>query len=244
MRVETNEKLARRNRQIAQYLFFATFGVLIVGLIFINQQSITVTKDNVLLITVAQALVLPLAFVTTIISVRMTNLWVRQPRPEVAIREGLKGISNKSVLYNYYHFPARHVLIAPQGVFAIITRFQDGRYTVSGDHWSTSKTGLGRILSLIRFDGVGNPTLDAQHAAKHIQKLLQPIAPEVEVHPVVVFVDPKAVVTIISPTVPVVYAGGKRSPILKDLLKDMGKDNHASLSPEQIEAFEAATIRR
>ena len=33
MRVETNERLARRNRQFAQYLFFATFGILILGLV-------------------------------------------------------------------------------------------------------------------------------------------------------------------------------------------------------------------
>ncbi len=80
------------------------------------------------MITLVQTAILPIAFITTIVSVRMTNLWVRQPRPEVVIREGLKGLSNKSVLYSYYHFPARHVLICPQGVFAMVTRFQDGRY--------------------------------------------------------------------------------------------------------------------
>jgi hypothetical protein len=46
MRVETNERLARRNRQIAQYLFFATFGILILGLLFINQQAATVSRDR------------------------------------------------------------------------------------------------------------------------------------------------------------------------------------------------------
>jgi hypothetical protein len=36
MRVETNDNLVRRNRQIAQYLFFATFAILIGGLFIIN----------------------------------------------------------------------------------------------------------------------------------------------------------------------------------------------------------------
>ena len=244
MRVETNERLARRNRQIAQYLFFATFGVLILGLIFINQQTASLNSTNVLPVTLLQAAVLPIALITTVISVRMTNLWVRQPRPEAVIREGLKGISNKSVLYSYYHFPARHVLICPQGVFAMVTRFQDGRFAVEGDRWFTQKSAISRVLSIFRFDSVGDPTADALRAAAHVQKLLQPIAPNVEVHPVIVFVDPKAEVTITKPTVPVVYPLGKKSPVLKDLLRDTGKDSRMSLTPEQIQAFEEATLRR
>ncbi len=244
MRVETNEKLARRNRQIAQYLFFATFAILIIGLFVINQQAVTISDENVLAVTLLQTAVLPIAFITTIVSVRMTNLWVRQPRPEVVIREGLKGISNKSVLYNYYHFPARHVLICPQGIFAMVTRFQDGRYTVSGDRWTTHKSALTRVLSLFRFDGMGNPSADAIRAAEHVKALLQPIAPGVEVYPVIVFVDPKAEVNSISPTVPVVYPVGKKAPILKDLLRDTGKDSRNPLTPDQIQAFEAATLRR
>ncbi len=244
MRVETNERLARRNRQIAQYLFFATFGILILGLLFINQQASNFSGSDILTVSLLQAAVLPIAFITTIASVRMTNLWVRQPRPEVIIREGLKGISNKSVLYSYYHFPARHVLVCPQGVFALVTRFQEGRFTVDGDRWSTHKSIAGRIMGFFRFDNIGNPTADALRAAAHVQALLQPIAPDVEVHPVIVFVDPKAEVTINKPTVPVVYPVGKRSPLLKDVLREYGKDNRMSLTPEQIESFEAATLRR
>lgn len=243
MRVETNERLARRNRQIAQYLFFATFGILILGLFFINTQVSSAT-ENAGIVFLAQALILPVAFITTIVSVRMTNLWVRQPRPEIAIRDGLKGVSNKSVLYNYYHFPARHVLVAPQGVFAMVTRFQDGRYTVEGDKWTTRKNPVSRALSLFRFDGIGNPTADAQRAAAHVKKMIEPFAPDVEVYPVVVFVEPRAEITAINPTVPVVYPAGKRAPLLKDLLKDIGKGSVTTLTPEQIEAFDEVTLGR
>jgi hypothetical protein len=242
MRVETNEKLAQRNRKIAQYLFFATFGVLLLGILFVNQQAATISSDNVMAITLLQTAVLPVAFITTIISVRMTNLWVRQPRPEVVIREGLKGIGNKSVLYSYYHFPARHVLVCPQGVFAMVTRFQDGRYTVEGDKWITHKSAITRLLSIFRFDNIGNPTADALKAAEHVKTLLQPIAPNIEVRPLIIFVSPRAELTITNPTVPVVYAVGKKPPVLKDLLRDFGKENRMSLTPDQIQAFEQATL--
>ncbi len=246
MRVETNEKLARRNRQIAQYLFFATFAILIIGLVVINQQAATVTPDNVLIVTLLQTAILPVAFITTIISVRMTNLWVRQPRPETAIAEGLKGAVHKGVLYNYYHFPARHVLVTPQGIFAIVTRFQDGQFTVTGDKWTTHKSAFSRLTSIFRFDNIGNPTADALKAAEHVRALLQPIAPNAQVQPVIIFISPKAEIAITDPTVPVVSPYAKKPPSLRDLLRETGRREKASmpLTPEQIEAFEQATLNR
>ncbi len=241
MRVETNVRLARRNRQIAQYLFFASFGLLIIGLLVSN---VRVGQDDDLLPFLVPALVLPLAFVATMISVRMTNLWVRVPRPENVIRDGLKGISNKSVLYNYYLFPARHVLITPQGVYAIVTRFQDGRFTVEGDKWKTHRSALGRFFSLFRFDSIGNPSEDARAAAAHVQALVNRVATGVIVQPLIVFVDPRAEVEMINPSVPVLYPDIKRTPNLKAYLRDVGKASQVSLSPQQIQEFEQQFLDR
>jgi hypothetical protein len=242
MRVETNERLLRRNRKFAQYMFFASFGIPIVGLILINQQAAAPASQSLIVGFVIPLLVLPAAYIITMLSVRMANLWVRVPRPEVVIPEGLKGVSNKSVLYNYFHLPARHVLITPQGVFAMITRFQDGQFAVDGDKWMSRKTALGRILGVFRMDGIGNPTEDAQKAARRVQRVLEPIAPDVVVQPVIVFVDSRAQVNILKSDVPVVFAGAKRDPSLKDYIRGLGKENRASLTPEQIEAFEEATL--
>lgn len=197
---------------------------------------------------------------------RLTNLWVRKPRPEIAIREGLKGLSAKSVLYNYYHFPARHVLITPQGVFAIVTRWQDGNYSVEGDAWKTHQGGFSRLLRIFRYDGLGNPNQDAVRAVARVRKHLEPIAPEVEVQPLIIFVDPRATLEVNDPIIPAVYADSKQKPNLKDYLRAFSreteeteangskskkrnqqksvKENPMPLTPEQIEAFEAASIGR
>jgi hypothetical protein len=241
MRVETNVRLARRNRQIAQYLFFASFGLLILGLLVSNVQP--APNDNALPLLIP-ALVLPLAFLATMVSVRMTNLWVRLPRPENAIRDGLKGISNKSVLYNYYLFPARHVLITPQGVYAIVTRFQDGRFTVEGDRWKTHRSPIGRLFSLLRFDSIGNPSEEARAACAQVQALVDQVVPGVTVQPIIVFVDPRAEVNMINPTIPVVYPDVKRSPNLKDYIRDAGKASQVSLSSQQIQEFEKLFLNR
>lgn len=252
MRIETNTALASRNKKLATYLFILTFAALIGGFFFINMSFFDADIDmSDGLVLALQFLVLPTAFILTLVSVRMTNLWVRLPRPENAIREGLKGLSNKSVLYSYYHFPARHVLICPQGVFAIVTRWHDGQYVVDGDRWLTRKGLISRIFSLLRFDGIGSPTRDAERAAEHLRRLLKPIAPDAEVQPLIVFVDPRASVEVVSSSVPVLHADSKSSYSMKAYLRDLKQDGEQGgkrrtnlpLTAEQIEAFEKATIR-
>lgn len=254
MRVVTNKKLARRNRQITNYLFFGTFGVLILGFIFINSSLFTGETPDTLVILL-QTAILPVAFILTIGSVRMTNLWARMPRPENAIEDGLKGLSNKSVLYNYYHFPARHVLICPQGVFAIVTRWHNQEFTVKDGKFKSHRNPISKFFSALRFDGVGRPFQDAEFAKERVQSQLRDIAPEVEVKPLIVFIDPEATLHIEDESIPVLFADTKLKPNLKDYMRDVKRqldkerdDNtNAALMPltdEQIEAFEAATIKK
>jgi hypothetical protein len=243
MRVETNDKLVQRNRRIAQYLFFFSFGVLIAAFIITNQQAFNPSASaDTTLIVLLPSLVLPIGLITTLVSVRMTNLWVREPRPERALKDGLKGLSNKSVLYNYFHLPTRHLLICPQGVFAITTRFQDGNFTVKGDKWSTQSSALSTFTRIFRRDGIGDPMQEALRSVEHAKKLLQPVAPGVDVKPIIVFVDPRARLTIENPTIPVFYADPELKPNLKDFMRDFPKESRTTLTPEQIKAFEQATL--
>ena len=256
MRIVTNKKLARRNRQMTNYLFFGTFGVLILGFIFINSSLFTGETPEPLIILL-QTAILPVAFILTIVSVRMTNLWARSPRPENAIEDGLKGLSNKSVLYNYYHFPARHVLICPQGIFAIVTRWHDQEFTIKDGKFKSHKSVISRFFSAIRFDGVGKPFQDAEYARDRLKNMLSSIAPDAEVNALIVFVDPSATLHFEDKVkdIPVLYADTKKKPNLKNYMRDIkrqiAEDNsdakNANLMPltdEQIEAFEQATIKK
>ena len=253
MRIVTNKKLARRNRKIATYLAVGTFAALLLALVVINASLFTNdTPDDLILL--AQSALLPVAFILTFLSVRMTNLWSRLPRPEKAIEDGLKGLSNKSVLYNYYHFPVRHVLICPQGVFAIVTRWHDQTFKFRDGKFRSQSRLISKLFSAIRFDGVGKPLRDAEFARAQIQRAIDEVAPDVEVQALVVFVDPAATVEFEdNPSVPVLYADPKKPPNLKDYMRDakrqmaadVSEAKNASLMPlsdEQIEAFEEATI--
>ena len=249
MRIVTNHRLAKRNRQIAFWLMIGTLGVLVGSFLLMMQNPIEDNPQVSALVLLFQVLVLPVAFILTLVSVRMTNLWARPPRPEDAIEEGLKGLSNKSVLYNYYHFPARHVLICPQGVFAIVTRWHNGRYTVKGERWTTNQGIFSKLGSFIRADGIGSPSIDAQRAATKVKKQLADIAPDVEVTPLIIFIDSTAEVEVEDSDIEIVFADPKAKPNLKSYLRDINRDNAASgkkqssmpLTEEQIEAFEEAT---
>ena len=221
MRIVTNKKLARRNRKIATYLAVGTFAALLIALVGINASLFTDSAPDDLIL-LAQSALLPVAFILTFVSVRMTNLWGRLPRPEKAIEDGLKGLSNKSVLYNYYHFPVRHVLICPQGVFAIVTRWHDQTFKFRGGKFRSQSRLISKIFSAIRFDGVGNPLRDAGFAREHVQRYISEITPEVEVQALVVFVDPSATVEFEDqPDLPVLYADPKKPPNLKNHMRDL-----------------------
>jgi len=239
MRIVTNRKRVQRNRNIAQYLFFLSLAVLFGGLIFTN--TLAKQNDSLLLLPCA---VMPIGLVTTIVSVRLTNQYVRLPHPEDAIRDGLKGINRRSILYNYVLTP-NHVLITPQGVFSLTTRFQETRFKVEGDQWFNAK-GRGLLAPMFLFfkqEALGDPFKQAQQEADSIQPLVDQALPGagIKVQPAVVFTSSKATLEVIDPDLPVVYADAKKKPALKAFLKaDKQKEDAAKLTPEQIEAIDSA----
>jgi hypothetical protein len=247
MRIVTNTPLAERNRKFATYLFIFTFILLIGGFILLNYPVFT-GEPPTTLILVLQVVTLPVAFVLTLVSVRMTNLWARPPRPDRSIEEGLKGLSKKSILYNYYHIPARHVLIAPQGVFVITTRWHNGTFSVDDDRWRSHANVISRFFSSIRMDGVGNPIRDANKNAERIQKILQNIQPDVEVKPLIVFIDPSVELEIGETSVPILYSNNKRKPNLRDFMRERNRElseeqrGQLPLTDKQIATFEEQTM--
>jgi hypothetical protein len=226
MRVVTNDELIRKNKRRATWLFFLSLGILILGFFFANGSLFGLVPEAILtsgIYALVMPLVLLFGFGFTLASVRMTNLWVRMPRPEDKIPDGLKGVGRKAVLYNYHHLPVRHVLITQQGIFPIITRFQDGKFSIKQEKWKAHKGPIGTLFTLFRLDGIGNPPREANAAKEYIQYLIEDYDDTLPIYPVVVFVDPRAkLLEIEEPTVPVVYADSKQSPNLKEFVQSKG----------------------
>jgi hypothetical protein len=223
MRVVTNEQRIKRNRRQSTVLFFVSLAILLGGMI-INTLAI-----NTLLIFVIPFVVIPLGLLATLASVRMTNKYIRLPHPEDVIEGGLKGINRRSVLYNYLE-PADHILLTPEGVYTLTTRFQITKATVNGEDWKDSrrKGPLGPFFLFMRQEGLGKPFEEANKQAARVQSLIDsinpPINPPVTVQPVVVWTTSKAVLDLKNPALPVVFADAEKKPNLKKLLREEKKE--------------------
>jgi hypothetical protein len=242
MRVVTNQRFITRRRGIAQVLFIVSL-VILIGAFVVNLNLIKVPDFIAIFVPLVA---LPIGLVTTIVSVRMTNLYVRTPHSEDAIREGLKGANKRDTLYNYL-LPAPHVLVTQQGVYSFTTRFQDTPFKVEGDKWYNPK-GRGPLAPLSLFfkqESLGDPFGQAKREAAGVQALVDKALPNagIVVQPAVVFTSPKTTLEVIDPTIPVVYADSKKKPALKGLLKeDKKKDNASLLSLQQLQTLDNAFL--
>ncbi len=238
MRVLVNEPVIRRKRSIAQYAFFATLALLVLGIIVTNSTN----TSNPLLLW-APMIVLPVSIFATIFSVKMANKWLREPQPPQALEQGLKGLSSRSVVY-HYHLPAEHVLVTPNGVFSFTIRGQEGRFHVNGTKWRKEGGMLSKVLLFFRQDQVGNPHRDAERDAERVQALLDKAAPNsgIKVQPIIVLTSPMSeLVEVNDSLIPVVHADNKKKPNLKQAMRDYKKNTEAPpLTDDQIAALERA----
>ncbi|HVO41752.1 MAG TPA: hypothetical protein VMT34_03970 [Aggregatilineales bacterium] len=237
MRVVINERRLKRSRQNAQILFFVSLAILLGGLVL--SSGFVPTQSGLLLM--APLIIMPIGLVTTLISIRLTNDYVRPPHAEDVLRDGLKGIDKRSILYSYI-LPANHVLVAPQGVYTLTTRFQETRFKVEGEKWTNYKARgpLGPLFLYLKQEYLGKPFVQADAEAVETQKIIDSALGEksgVEVQAAVVFINDKATLEIVDPAMPVVYANSKKKPSLKALLREEKKDRPAVLNPAQIEVI-------
>jgi hypothetical protein len=235
MRVVTNDKRIERNKRNAQLLFLVSIAG-VFGSLFIGRQ---VTEASAAFAFQCVMMITLLTLVVT--SVRMTNRWVRQPYPWEVIKDSLKGIGSDNVLYNYM-LPADHVLISPNGIFAMTTRFQERPQKLVDDTWKTRF----EILTFMRQEQLGNPTKDAKLKAVQTEAFLRELLndPSIQVNPVIVFTHPQANVEIEgTPTVPVVFADPDRKKGgLKDFFRGLKSTQYPTLSKEQIAELDDALL--
>jgi len=240
MRVVTNEAHLARYRRMSHILFFVSLAGMAAGLFY------TWTADRTADRTAApetstsiSCLLLPALLFMTLISVRMANTWIREPRPERVLEESLKGIGRRYTLFQHI-LPAPHVLIGPEGVFTITVQWHERQYRVSGSKWAGDRGLFARISGYMRQDMLGNPFNEARLHAQAMQKLVDKIAPDegIEVQPLIVFTSPKVMLEIDDPIIPVLYANPKKKPSLRDYLRDLKGDERPTLSDEHLDEID------
>jgi hypothetical protein len=132
-------------------------------------------------------------------------------RPDELLAQGLKGFDDKYALFLWSLPQSSYLLAGPSGILAFTLKGDKGKVSVSGDRWR-EKFSLGRILTGITREGVGNPGRELEQIKQSIRELLQKaaesgdISVDVNDFPIdgaVVFINPQAELDLDNPTVPV-----------------------------------------
>ena len=183
MRVIDNKPLVKRYSLIAKALSLIGLATLVGGLVV---SFMWPDKPFIPLYT------LLIGFLMSNVGIHLTNRYVRQPRPDDTLTKALKALDDTNSVY-HYRLSASHAIIGPNGVFAVLPKFQSGTVTWDDSHKRFRQTNTGWLQRTFGQEGIGNPVLEAQAEARRLEKQLKRIfgnqAPPVL--PLIVFTNAK-----------------------------------------------------
>ena len=141
-----NSAKVKRNARIARILSFGGLAVMGLGLLisFRPPYRTELVLGLFLVGIVASQIGLP-----------MRNRWDRRPRVDEILDGALKGLDRRFAIF-HYSLGARHILVCPGGVFAVIPRVENGLISYSDGSWTrtTNKAGLLRRAGTRRLRGI------------------------------------------------------------------------------------------
>jgi hypothetical protein len=203
-----NEARIERGARVGKIATFAGLGFLGAGLVI----SLVLQASSLIWISFVCLL---LGLLVSTIGTMNMNRWVREPRADQALIQGLKGFDDRYRLYNYY-LPAPHVLLSPLGLIVITAMGQDGVIRFEGGKFHRNFSVL-RLLRFMAEEGMGKPFAEADDQVAAVQKLLdeEGLGDQVEIRSVVLFHNPRAELQITDPPRPVTNTKGLKKAIRK-----------------------------
>ncbi|HEY5118223.1 MAG TPA: NERD domain-containing protein [Anaerolineales bacterium] len=218
MKKISNPKLIRRNQQIGNYGQIGGMLILVGG--FAASYFLPNQLELPYIALIA-------GFILVNIGASYNNHWGRVPPPDEAVDELLKGLDDHYTLI-HFHLGADHALFTPNGIVAILAKYERGLITYDGKKWR--QTGVSSLLKFFGTEALGNPVLDADAEAAALTKKLRKILQTDDVppvRPVVVFVYEKTRVECDTAPLPVLHASK-----LKEYIRRLPKQ--PVLTPEQM----------
>jgi hypothetical protein len=203
-----NEVRVERGARVGKIATFAGLGLLVAGLIV----SLLMKESPMLWLSF---LFLLLGLLISSVGTMNMNRWVREPRADQALAQGLKGFDDRYQLYNYF-LPAPHVLLSPMGLYVLTAMGQDGVIRYDGTKFRRDFS-IGRLFRFLAEEGMGKPFAEANAQVEALRKLLDEhgVGEEVEIQNIVVFYNPRAELVISDPPRPVANPKGLKKAIRK-----------------------------
>ena len=143
-----------------------------------------------------------LGFILSNVGIYYANRYVRLDRPDAVLAQGLKGLDNRYVLYQFL-LPVSQVLCEPGGLTVFVLKPQEGQVLYQQGKWR-NKQGWGRLLRWIGQEGLGKPELEVENEVQVLGEWLAERAADlkVPVRGVALFTNPKVELVLDDPPVP------------------------------------------
>ncbi len=203
-----NEERIERGARIGKIAMFAGLAFLVGGLV------ISLALPAYIWASFAS---LVLGLVVSSIGTMNMNRWVREPRADQALAQGLKGFDDRYCLYSYL-LPAPHVLLSPKGLYVLTAQGQEGKIRYEGEQFKRDFS-VGRLFRWMADEGLGQPLRMANAEVEAMREFLDEheVGQEVEIHNILVFYHPKAELEVGDIPRPVVDPKGLKNVIRKQI---------------------------
>jgi len=197
-----------RGARIGKIATFVGLGFLLAGLII----SIAAPMSSLVWASFACLIV---GLVVATIGTANMNRWVKEPRADQALTQGLKGFDDRYRLYHYV-LPAPHVLLSPMGLYVLTAMGHEGVIHYDGTKFRRDFSAA-RLLRFMAEEGLGKPFAEANTQVAALKKFLDEhnAGQDVEIENLLVFYSPKAELLLEDPTAPVTTPKGLKKLIRK-----------------------------
>ncbi len=219
MKVVVDEKKYKRMALLGRVALFGSLGILLAGLLLtlFGPQLGLLRPENSSLFFILYLAILLVGFTASRIGFHYGNRYLAPTRPDMVLRESLKGLDRKYALMLFSH-PTNYLLIEPGGVTVFVVRNQEGKITYKEGKWK-------RRESLLRFwfgrdEPLGDPTADITDELSKVNQVLTEKLPTLRIplRGIIVFSNPKAVLDVEPSPIAVL-----RAEDLKDYIRGAGK---------------------
>jgi hypothetical protein len=221
MRIVIDEKKVKRQALIGRITLFGSLAILIGGLLLtlFGQQLGLFDLNNLGVFYLIYTAILVVGFGVSRIGMYYGNRYLAAGRPEMVLREKLKGLDRKYALM-FFKDPTDYLLIEPGGVTVFIVKSQQGKVSFKDGKWKSRQGVLSYWLG--REEPLGNPTEEATEALEKVTAIFKEKLPTLRIplRAVIVFSNPKAVLDIEPAPYRILTADD-----LKDFLRGEGKQD-------------------
>ena len=193
MQVFTNERLIRSQARVGRIAATSGLVILLIGM-FVSFIPRWILVSFVALVSGL--------FLSTI-GITVAHRWIKEPRADQLLVNGLKGLDDRHRLYHYL-LPAEHLLLSPYGLFVLTVRRQEGEIRCQGERWHQAFRWR-RFLGGLGEERLGNPTRENRRDVEMMQRWLDRLLPDMEVpmEGIIVFTHAGAKLTVVDSPIPV-----------------------------------------